>query len=342
MKNTTFFNLQSFFHNHTNETKKDQNDRLSDAQKKFIKKITHSYNPIPEDVYNTTTKIIEQINNLILNIKPIFELGIKFNIFLAGGSIRDLLLNNHEKIKDLDIIFDFNDYAHSNEKTFKSITLGVIQKFLDIDVSINQQEWEELTVKEKNYLVIYELLNKHYKVEKKITLEELKKKATLSDSSYAHLLNDKLEAVITLEKGENPYPFDVLIINTAIENYIKTFSLGICKVYVNFLNPLKPKLISNPFDFFSTIHGTSAFIDDGINKTITLDMTSFNSIDTINKIIENHFNRICVKYSTYKLEIQSGDNEEFISWKTKFLNYYSLNKSLPPKEEILVEKKIKI
>lgn len=70
--------------------------------------------------------------NVIFEKLQVFkEIGIPFSFFIAGGSVRDLILNKIELIKDFDFYVSFDNFTNLERKAFtKNPTIkGIIEKY---------------------------------------------------------------------------------------------------------------------------------------------------------------------------------------------------------------------
>ncbi len=156
------------------------------------------------------------------------------------------------------------------------------------------------------------------------------------------MLNKDLEAVFTINNENSNqkthYPFDLLVTSVDIHQYLKKFSFDFCKVFLPIFELETKKLISNSYDFIRSIDGRSEFLTDAANKTMTLQMYRFHSIEVIKKIINKHYQRIQAKYQDYQIVLEPGKNEEYQKFKESFESYVRLNKSLPVNEKKIVIK----
>ena len=315
---------------------------LSEKEVSFVKKIKYLNGDMPEAYFNKVLSIKNQLNSFIGKMQPIFELGVKFNIYLAGGALRDLLLNNSTNIRDLDVIFDFSEYVDSNAKKLSEMSVYMLSKIFG-ELHLTQTQWDELDPKQKSFLLIFKVTQQEYNIEKKYTLEELKNKSSLENETYSHLLNKELEAVISISHPSYEYPMDILVINTNVDAYLDTFSFDICKVKLLLVNMSKPQIITNVYDFMKFIHTSKHFLKDAMEKTLTLKMYRYSNVGLIEKILTKHYNKIKQKYSDFKVNLDAGTSEDMKKYKEAYESSQSLNNLLPNKKvNILVERGIKI
>ncbi len=313
----------------------------SDEEILFFKKIKRINGEISREYFDIVSSMKDQINVLIGKLTPLYELGLKFDVYLAGGALRDLLLNNENNIRDLDIIFDFSGHIENNKKKLSEISVFVLNKIFD--TQINKTQWEEMDTKQKSFFMIFNLLQKEYNIEKSHTLEELKNKSSLSNETYKHLLNKDLEAVISISDSNLTYPMDILVINTNIDKYLDTFSFDFCKVKLQVLNLEKSKIITNVYDFLQLIHVPKNFIKDAVSKTLTLRMDKYSSVEFIEKILTKHYGKIKYKYQDYKINLEPGNSDMMAKFKETYEASISLENLLPIKSKhIAVQHELKI
>ncbi len=316
-------------------------DKLKTEEVSFLKKITYSEGFIPDEIISTINKIISDLYSVKYSLIPAFELGLKFNIYLVGGSLRDLLLNNHKNIKDLDILLSCDFESRENKKVLEELSFSFVNKVVNHSLDIDPYKWAELDNKQKFLQITSGLIKNNFDIESSFTLDNLLSKNT-ENVDYRDMLNKDLEAVFTINNQNSNqktnYPFDLLVTSVDIHSYIKKFSFDFCKVFLPVFEVETKKLISNSYDFIRSIDGRSEFLTDGINKTMTLKMYHFHSIDVIKKIINKHYNRIQNKYQDYEIVLDPGKNEEYQNFKNSFESYIRLNKSLPINEKEVVIK----
>lgn len=326
------YKIQSFLQrNHLfQDSRNKMFSSFSEKEITFIKKIKHLNGDMPVEYFDIVSNIRNQLNSFVGKMQPIYELGIKFNMYLAGGALRDLLLNNHQKIRDLDVIFDFSDYVETNNKKLSEMSVFMLNKLFG-NLNLTQTQWDDLDSKQKVFLLIFNVLQKEYTIEKKYTLEELKVKSSLENETYSHLLNKELEAVISISSSTIHYPMDILVINTNIDNYLDTFSFDLCKIKLSIVNMGKPQIITNIYDFMKYIDTPKHFIKDAMEKTLTLKMYKYSDVGLVEKILNKHYTKIKEKYSDFKINLEAGTSEPMRQYKEKYEAANNLNAILPKK-----------
>jgi hypothetical protein len=144
----------SFEHNHVNGKPlwKHRNQFLT---KKFLDS--------DNDKRAVIQKMQQQCAHLYLALMPLYKLNIFFSIGLAGGSIRDLLLGQAAKVKDLDIVLSFEYNTRLPEKEHIVQQLGIDEALLQ-DWKIPADDLKDRNhVREFNtFLLVQSLLAQFY------------------------------------------------------------------------------------------------------------------------------------------------------------------------------------
>jgi hypothetical protein len=340
LTNSELIDVKCFFR-HISKSKKINSSvlKLDIYQQSFYEKITHYYGHVPPDFLATADNILKQTQKFIAKLIPLYQIGLRFDIYLVGGAIRDLLYGNNENIKDLDIVLSID--KESINTTFKNTPLMTIESILG--VKINEfVNWNTDNNNAKVNNILKYCLQNHYLITKSITLEDICGKSSINP--YDNIINNKLESLISLSSDNDIYPMDILLVNTDIEDYIKTFNFEICKAYVPLFESNSLQMLASSFEFLEEIHVTSGFIDDGMKNTITMHMEQQKSLASIEKSINEHYGRIKSKYLNHSLILNPGGNEEYKEWKAKHEAYLALQIALP-KNEVTISsqpKKLKI
>lgn len=272
------------------------------------------------------------INNLL---EPIRKLNIKYTLDLTGGSARDFVLNNQEKIKDLDFMI-------SLEKNMTNFTLkNLINSKIFNEDEIKNVKWQDNDdVEIKKSKIIELCLNKS---KSKMTVFQHRKKdetvVSCATTSYGPLLaQDRLISVIKLE-GNTNYPIDILLTDFVKSKFIEDFDFDLCKASFCFVNPFyKKEFPKNHSHLISRFVADLDFWADVYNNTNTYNTNNRSKYD-IDRSFDNHLPRIVAKYPNNKLLIVGSKDIKNYADKKAFKN--ELNNELN-KEKILVKKKIKI
>jgi hypothetical protein len=297
---------------------------LSPTLQSYYQQITFYHGKVPDDIQKISIDILSQIQRLAIRLIPLCQIGLKYNIYIAGGCLRDLLLGNHNNIKDIDVIFCID--SESVLSTIKNTPIFTLEAILGKDI-VEYTDWINSSDVKKIHGLFHYCLNKHYSISRGYNIEDIKEKNSAKE--YGSILNENLEGIITVESEEDVYPMDILLTTSLIDVYLKSFNFEICKVYIPFFTYNNGKFITDTMDFLEQIHVKSGFMDDAKNKTITYYMEGVKSLEMIEHSVEKHLPRITAKYPNYKLILNAGKNTEYEQWKNKYEEYISLNKELP-------------
>lgn len=308
--------------------------------------------------FNAIKKQIDLIDKII---EPVLnDLGIEYQLYLAGGALRDHILN--KPIKDLDILIEFHDtlqaenqignnssersknqqtalekffiekssiikkhglnifHGQSREKILHEIIFQTINK--QKDTNIKDFFWEKLNSEEKE-------------IEKK--QKQNAKEITQDDS----LIYDGLFSVLKVEHASFTYPVDLLL-NSNVFSYLNHFDFEICKCKYLFkalktnteIAPLYLKEV-DPLYLFP------GFIHDVINSTLSLNTQIFFSEKQVDRCLKDHYLRLKKKYPEYQMNLlKTEEPSKMIDYIEKAHKYFVLEDRLKPKEIKTKVKKI--
>lgn len=288
-----------------------------------------------EDFYVAILKIEEDSKIMIESLKIINQiLGVEFELAIVGGSIRDLLLGKSKEIKDIDYLISIkneqfdkfipkhNYYQQlSNDiqmlEIFNSFTESIKDKFnlLNIEKFEYDNELGSKQIEQFIFHIIKNVINKKLNVTKELPPIKINKE-TEEEHSFRKIfaedyMNMLLRGVLKINSDKLNYPTDLLITNIKIKDYIETFDFNICKTYL----PLYSTNENIKYDKLEeNIIITENFLEDAINKTITLNPMGFINLDKLISSVENHLVRIENKYKdhTFSLskEVLKDQNKE--------------------------------
>lgn len=324
MNKFNLFETQCFFRHLQKNKGSDLNSHLTEKQKDFFESLIFYSGRIPEDVHHSIQKIIDQTHFVISQLIPLYQIGIRFDIAIAGGAIRDLLYGNHNSIKDIDLIVQIDDKSITD--SLKNTPLLTLEAIIGKDLH-EFTNWNNDSLMQKVHGIFRLCLNKQYNIERAITLEDIESKGKASE--YDPILNKKLEGLITISRDDHQYPMDIILTTSNVDEYLDSFSFDICKAYIQFFEKNSSRFVTNCFNFLERIHVTSGFINDGMKKEITFDLSKQKSVEMIERTVKNHLPRVVKKYPNNKLVIKPGNNPEFVNWKTKYEDFINLNNALP-------------
>ena len=327
--NLNMIEAQCFFRQMLKERKHNKSvSKLDTEQRRFWEKITFYLGRVPELHYNTASNIVNQINDLIIKLIPLYQVGLRYDIYLIGGALRDFMLAGPTRIKDLDILFSIN--KDSIKTVLERTPLITLESIIGKDLH-SKIDWNNDSETNKIHGLFNYILSKNYDVEKAFTIDDIESKAIVKDD-YENILTKELEGLISMNGTDNSFPMDILLTTAKIDDYLKTFSFEICKAYVPFFQHEHARMMPSVFYFLESIHVTNGFMRDAMEETISMYMPNFGTIQKIEKAVKNHLPRVIEKYSKHKINLLPGHNEEYQKWKKTYEQYIELHGSLPQKE----------
>lgn len=90
----------------------------------FVKQYVNKEKFSNEENKPVLEKMLRCANNIFDKLKPIEELGVRISLFLAGGSVREMVMGKTHLIKDFDFFVSFHPLeTNLNEKKFSKETL---------------------------------------------------------------------------------------------------------------------------------------------------------------------------------------------------------------------------
>lgn len=264
--------------------------------------------------------------------EPLRKLDIKYTLDLTGGSVRDFVLNKHEKIKDLDFMLSlqgsyyYSDNLESLEK--KNIFTKEQLDAVDWNWKILKNQPEQLKAK------LVELCFIAKKSNIKVFNHAEKRIHVVAKSEYNHdiLRQDRLISVIKVEAPEMNYPVDILLTDFLKPKFIEDFDFDICKASMCFVNPHVRKEFPKDYSHLvSRFVAELEFWADVHNNTYTYD-TRDRTVYQIERSFMNHFPRIKEKYPNGRIILASeGANREFAE---KMVFADELSQSLSKVDEV--------
>ena len=317
----------------------------------LILELIHYKQIINDDKKIVIEHILDDCRKIYESLLPLHKVGIYFSLSLAGGAVRDLLLNKHFCIKDLDIVISINNSTLPSHVDLYNI-LGF--NAFDFPWFASQKKYSYKTNssfmdnKDRLFEIIKFILSKEHTFEAcfsprkdKVAIntdnkdEPLKQIDQLQNTDY---LNKHLQGVIKINTSSLHYPVDILITSLPVNNFIQYFDLNICKACFNLVHDKNSKIKIFDFpesikDFLFTFIPTYYFLNDIKNKTISLNADDKSSHDIKNSI-DSHLPRIISKYPNYKVVFNLLDSSDpSFSEKSSIINHYELNNKLSIKNE---------
>ena len=210
---------------------------------------------------------------------------------LAGGALRDLILDNEDKIKDIDLVLSFEDICKRRIVKDKKTKL-----YIEDLINIYNENINKLgeAFERSGYEV------KRYQNFPKEEVQELN--PTENDEIYNKLEN--FLGVLKIKGNNLSYEIDILFV-LDIESYVNNFfDFNICKVQSEiirngFMQENAENLVQNGLEKFKVKN--RHFLEDAKNKTITYNLSNKTEEDLLNSF-QKHLPRIYDKYKEYKIE----------------------------------------
>lgn len=288
-------------------------------------------------------------------LSPLKKIGFKFNLGLCGGAIRDLVFK--KTINDLDYVVSL-DLNHIHQ-FFDSRGNGLYKNktLIDFvyDLKLEAPEAENLychlvsstaSIESKVCLFLSYFFNKNKSLKKKeffshVTMEE--KNFAQDLGNYPHLnVDNRLTGIIKISDEQFYHEIDLLITNDTLHNYIHTFDFGLSQIAIDLDKLNNDSLLQ---DYLNHIYCTPAFLDDYLNKKLTLttqiEQSSFKegegryertvqvaaqnrTIEYLENAMNHYYPKIKNKYPEHQLSIPHTHYEEQTHWKNACLLNHTL------------------
>ncbi len=294
---------------------------------------------------------LEKISEKIVLFNKIDEV-FNFDLGIAGGALRDILLMENPQVKDIDLILSFKYKKHLLEKyfnfghnkssrdqdLFRQSVIKTSQNlkeygFPELDtVSILEIHSLDEMIKEYLMKIIFLIVSKDFKSDV-FYRTEFKNTANLKNIINSSEYNDKhLKGVIKIKDKSLNFDLDILLTSVEIESYLKAFDYSICKVMSVFVKDNVFVLKKNDWkEFIKSVIINDEIYEDLIKKEITFNVDRFSQKE-IESSIKNHYPRIKEKYPDFKL-ILKGDRVK----KGEIID--TINLMLELKDKLNVDKK---
>ena len=238
------------------------------------------YKSVNQDIFNISKEVVNQFKS---------QHSVWMN--LAGGALRDLILDIEDKIKDIDLVLSFEDICKRRIVKDKKTKL-----YIEDLISIYNENINKLgeAFERSGYEV------KRYQNFPKEVVQELN--PTENDEIYNKLEN--FLGVLKIKGNNLSYEIDILFV-LDIENYVNNFfDFNICKVQSEiirngFMQENAENLVQNGLEKFKVKN--RHFLEDAKNKTITYNLSNKTEEDLLNSF-QKHLPRIYDKYKEYKIE----------------------------------------
>ena len=266
--------------------------------------------PVPEALSDAQTQTLKSMQQTLLQtdnmLSILRELGFDYTLGIAGGAVRDLVLDKTEHMGDFDIVISFpclQDPTKIKNKTSISQTYSIIPW--------NTRESDPLRFKE----LIASCLDEVQKINNAPNLEKLSKivnllisrthKTTLylnNEGKVSDYQNNQMHGLIKFEGASKPV--DLIISENEAGMFMHSFSFDLCKAFIPFYS----------------VDRKTAFRD---NPVIIKDMPELEHADGYLQVLDNVF---MAKYMIHDIERKSMTvNCAQPNFKLEHLKYF-LNK----------------
>jgi len=303
----------------------------------FQKYISHD-NFLAENKIPYLNKIWEDAKILEKILQPLTEMSIDYSLDLTGGSVRDYVLGNHDKIKDLDFMVSVQDEHVSYYKIEQHFSQAHIQ-----EVNINSDDSLET---KKVKLVQLCLLKSQEEITVYNHIKDNKYNKGSSYDPYFEITSTRpdekarIMAVYKINQRNTHYPIDIILTDYSKPHFIDDFDFDICKASLCFINShVNKQFPSEPNHLISRFVAPNEFWADVHNKRITYNC-GYRNIYHVNGAFDKHLPRVKAKYFNHEvLVVGDGEQKDFI--KAKLLSE-ELNDELENKSQVKSSKKLKL
>ena len=291
--------------------------QFTNEQMLFLKKLDH---------------ILKCFKNELISIFP----EVNIDVSLAGGSIRDLIFNKQELIKDLDIVFNV-------QKKDTDIIMLQIKKEFGEDCN----EFFFKPREEDDYFLKSAVITPDPLIAPKYTIQEYLKfkfqeKYKIKNSSGSNYFGTLYVGLVQIEDYLG-FPMDVLIMD---HEDIKEISLLGTQFFIerNFdFNICKVLYVPEHSDLRDNVLATPDFLNDFWNRKITLNPRWFTP-KQIKYALETHLPRFKYKYPDFKVDVIGYDHikPDMLEYMRNIKDFYNFDVLLPEAKKISAPDVLKI
>lgn len=298
-----------------------------------IEDITFQNKNVPKDLRVTINKIHQDIGKLMIHLKPIIDLGFISEIGICGGSVRDIVLGKYTNIKDIDICISLN--YEKFYTVLMDIQDGNIENYKHSHLLKKLSFYKKLNSDDQLHNLIFVCIHYYYDSH----IYEKNHSITIGEDLRPYTLTHRLKSVIKVDDDALNYPCDLLLTHLSLENYVNQFDFNICKAYICLMDDeLIFSHVAKPLQYIHKIEFKLDFLEDVMQKKLTLDMATRYSINDVENSLGAHFSRLQDKYPDYSLDMMPGDNPEYVIYR----NYYMLSRDLSHSLIKRVKRQVKI
>ena len=342
--------------------------RKKPEYKSKVSELIYQKSKIPPDKIMVIEKILSDCRHIYLSLMPLYEFGIHFDLILGGGAVRDLLLGQHDKIKDLDIIVRLDIAPSASSRVPGGLDLQEAWGFdpfshkwfaqnLASGAAYSTYGYKHSKHKISSYVPvlrrIYDMVQ--FLLSKKNNFEHcyppFQKTIEQAEPEFmkSEYLSKNLNGVLKINTPALNFPVDILLTHVHMNNFIQGFDFNLCKAsisLINMQNSMKKEFLfpANASEFLKNYVPETSFLTDIFNQTLSIDM-DYRNVTDIEHSLNTHLPRLLAKYPDYKVNFQYvSDNDQIPQKKEKdsLILHYNLNQKITVKDKPVSKKTIKI
>lgn len=351
--------FSSYFHKNFKVTEEIKNSII-----KEIKDESNFYNESKSKVINN---IYKDVSYLYDELKILEKLDLNIVISLVGGSVRDLIFNKEQEIKDIDLmisveskLFNNNEELNSNvckinrnedDLSYYDLSSKITQENL-LEIGFSKEELKDIDWNNNKNLKINQLIKlclNRKKIIKEEFLHKKDKSGVMVFDKYSYgkfntvKVNNKLDGVFKLNKKELNYDVDILVTHKKPFDFLRTFDFNFCKASIELYN--KEEGIIFPKDYKNLndrLFLLDEFYADYHYKKIIFRLNEIPQEEIIRSV--QRYKRLSKKYKDFDLVLdywednpQSLKNKEIFE---KCLMRFNLEEKLANKSNKKTKNKI--
>jgi hypothetical protein len=266
------------------------------------------------------------------------KLGITFDLWLVGGSVRDLLLGNPSLISDLDIMLTFRQQVQPKipkaSSFMKRSKLDFTKEQIKSIVYRNNSEtplshWQLLEQKTKNWkinqakqklrpTVLFDMLA--CCLAQKLDLYEIYSPKLDGENNVEltqRYVDHRITGVIKIRKDNWKWPVDIIMSEYSVNEFIESFDFGICKAAIELLRGSdireQRKLVPHTAKSLMTrARLNPQFIKDYQAKELNMVVTSGMTLRQVQHSVEKHLPKLEAKYA-WPVKVKVTEVDDFSS-----------------------------
>ncbi|NCQ51561.1 hypothetical protein GW796_06650 [archaeon] len=328
---------------------------------KYINDLLFWNKTIPKEIEMVLNKIQIQCLDIYKSLESLERFGLTFDIFLVGGSVRDLILGKSSSIKDLDIMISLSQPLRPKlpsaidfiDKSGFNFELTQLKKLIyKSKKNIKFEHWNKNKSLDKNRnLVFFDMIS--CALGQKFDLYHIYEQSLKQKDSNRYL-DLRIEGVIKARSPNWTWDVDFLITNYNIDAFLSAFDFGICKVGLELIRGQdirehKKNFPETAKDLLKNVRLTNSFIEDATNKQLSMIIGYQRTVKELHHSCEIHLKQLVEKYPwdvkimfdenavEKYMEIEHNPIDEYIK---SFLLKHKLSQTLPKNKGVNNLKKI--